>query len=233
MKKAKLDEKKEQGQRTQEGFVVRTLNFFNQYNKVIYGVAIGLLVIVGALLAFNKFYITPQTEKASAMMTAPIEFMMKADSLSLIKALEGDDEHEGFLSIASSFRFTRTANTARYLAGMCYLSLGDKEDALNYLLKFKRRDDVYWFGAQATIGNLYDDQGDTRKAIRYYRRAVGGNDPFLTPANLFKLGQLYEREGDWRRAAAAYETIQKDFFTEYQKMGVDRFLERALINRNK
>ncbi|MCL2290485.1 MAG: tetratricopeptide repeat protein [Bacteroidetes bacterium] len=236
MKKAKLDEKKEQGtstQRTQESFVVRIFNFFNQYNKIIYGIAIGLLVIIVALLAFNKFYLAPRTEKASAMMTAPIEFMMKADSLSLVMALEGDDEHEGFLSIASSFRFTRTANTARYLAGMCYLGLGDKEEALNYLLKFKRKDDIYWFGAQATIGNLYDDQGDTKKAIRYYRRAVGGNDPYLTPANLFKLGQLYEREGDWRKAVTAYETIQKDFFTEYQKMGVDRFLERALINRNK
>jgi tetratricopeptide (TPR) repeat protein len=233
MKKAKLDEKKEQGQRTQEGFVVRTLNFFNQYNKVIYGIAIGLLVIVVALLAFSKFYITPRTEKASAMMTVPMEFMMQADSLSLIKALEGDDEDEGFLTIASSFRFTRTANTAKYLAGMCYLGLGDKEEALNYLKKFKRRDDVYWYGAQAIIGDLYDDQGETRRAIRHYQRAVRGNDPFLTPANLFKLGQLHEREGDWKRAATAYETIQREFFAEYQKMGVDRFLERALINRNK
>ena len=236
MKKAKSDAKKEQGQstlHTQESFVVRVLNFFNQYDKIIYGVAIGLLAIVGVLLAFNKFYLAPRTEKASAMMTAPIEFMMKADSLSLIKALEGDDENEGFLTIVSSFSMTRTANTARYLAGMCYLGLGEKEDALNYLLKFKRKDDVYWFGAQATIGNLYDDQGDTRRAIKYYKRAVSGNDPFLTPANLFKLGQLYEREGDWKQAAAAYETIQKEFFTEYQKMGVERFLERALINRNK
>ena len=231
MKKAKLDEKKELGTPTQENFVVRTLNFFNQYDKVIYGVAIGLLIIVGALWAFNKYYIIPRSEKASAMMTAPINFMMQADSLSLIKALEGDEEDEGFLAIASSFRFTRTANTAKYLAGMCYLSLGEKEEALKYLSKFKRRDDVFWFGAQATIGDLYDDQGETRKAIRHYQRAVRGNDPYLTPVNLFKLGQMYEREGDWKRAAAAYETIQKDFFTEYQKMGVDRFLERALINK--
>ena len=236
MKKEKLDAKKEQGQathQTHENFVVRVLNFFNQYDKIIYGVAIGLLVIVGVLVAFNRFYLIPQSEKASSLMTAPIEFMMKADSLSLITALEGDDESEGFLNIASSFRLTRTANTARYFAGLCYLKLGEKEEALRYLRKFNQRDDVYWFGAQAMISDLYDDQGDTRNAIRFCKRATGGNDPYLTPINLFKLGQLYEREGDWKRAVAAYETIQNNFFTEYQKMGVDRYLERARINRNK
>jgi len=235
MKKEKLDAKKEQGQpthRSQESIVVRVLNFFNQYNKIIYGVAIGLLAIVAALLAFNKFYLVPQSEKASSLMTAPIEFMMKTDSLSLIMALEGDDEHEGFLTIASSFRFTKTANTANYFAGLCYLKLGDQEEALHYLLKFKHRDDVYWYGAQALISDIYDDQGDINKAIRFCKKATEGNDPYLTPINLFKLGQLYEREGDWGKAAAAYETIRNNFHAEYQKMGVDRYLERALINSN-
>jgi len=234
MKKEKSDAKKEQGQpaqRSQENFVVRTINFFNQYNKIIYGAAIGLLAIVALLLAFNKFYIVPQSEKASALMTAPIDYMMKADSLSLIMALEGDDEHEGFLTIASSFRFTRTANTANYFAGLCYLKLGEKEDALKYLKKFKHRDDVYWYGAQALISDLYDDKEDVKSAIRFCRRATEGNDPFLTPVNLFKLGQLYEREGDWKRAISTYQTIQNNFHAEYQKMGVDRYLERALINQ--
>jgi len=234
MKKEKIDAKKEQGasHRSQESFVVRVLNFFNQYNKIIYGVALGLLAIVAALLAFNRFYLTPQSEKASALMTTPIEFMMKTDSLSLLTALEGDDEHEGFLTIASSFRLTRTANTANYFAGLCYLKLGDKEEALRYLLKFKHRDDVYWYGAQALISDIYDDQGDMSRAIRFCKRATTGNDPYLTPINLFKLGQLYERDGDWKRAAAAYEAIRNNFHTEYQKMGVDRYLERARINRN-
>jgi tetratricopeptide (TPR) repeat protein len=235
MKKDKLNAKKEQGQGTQhkqENFVVRTFNFFNKYNNTIYGVAFGLLVVVGALLALNKFYLQPRTEKASALMTAPIEYMMQGDTLSWNIALEGDDEHEGFLTIASSFKFTRTANTANYFAGLCYLKLGDQEEALRYLLKFKKRDDIYWYGAQALISDIYDDQGDIKKAIRYCKKATGGKDSYLTPVNLFKLGQLYERDGDLKKAIAAYETIQNQFFTEYQKMGVEKFLERARINKN-
>jgi tetratricopeptide (TPR) repeat protein len=231
MKKTKLDEKKEQGQNKQEGFVVRIFNFFNEYNKIIYGIAIGLLLVVGALLALNKFYLTPKSEKASALMTAPIEFMMQSDSLSLMKALEGDDENEGFLNIASSFKFTSTANTAKYFAGMCYLKLGDKEEALNYLLKFKHKDDVYWYAAQGTISDLYDDLGETAKAIKYSKKAAESKDPYFAPVNLFKLGQLYERQGDWKKAVAAYQAIKDRFYTEYQKMNIDKFLERALINQ--
>jgi len=233
MKKEKPDKKNEQAQRTHEGFVVRIFNFFNQYNKIIYGVAIGLLIIVCALLAFNKLYIIPQSWKASAMMTVPMDLYAKADSVSLVKALEGDEENEGFLTIASSFMFTSTANTAKYFAGMCYLKLGDKEEALNYFLKFKHKDDIFWYGVQGLISDLYDDQGDLGKAIKYGKKAAESKDPFLAPINLFKLGQLYEREEDWKKAAAAYQTIKDKFFNEYQKMSIDKFLERALINQNK
>ena len=230
MKKEKLDEKKEQ--RT-ENIVVRIFNFFNEYNKIIYGVAIGLLLVVCALLALNKFYLIPQTEKASAMMTAPIDFMMRGDSLSLTTALEGDDENEGFLTIASSYKFTKAGNTAKYFAGLCYLKLGNKEEALDYLLKFSRKDDIYWFAAQGMISDLYDDQGETKKAIQYCKKAAESKDPYYGPVNLFKLGQLYEREEDWKNAANTYQSIQDKFYAEYQKMGVDKYLERARTNLNK
>jgi len=236
MKKEKLDAKKEKGLSTQpakENFVIRIFKFFNQYDKIIYGVAVGLLLLVGILLAFNKYYIVPQNEKASALMTAPIDFMMQGDTLSLTKALEGDDENEGFLTIASSFALTSTKNSANYFAGLCYLKLGDKEEALNYLLKFKHKDDIYWFAAQGMISDLYDDQGELAKAIKHAKKAAESKDPYFAPISLFKLGQLYEREGNWAKAAVTYKTIQEKFYDEYQKMGVDKFLEKALIKENK
>jgi hypothetical protein len=235
MKKSKKETKKEQGpatQHNQEGFVVQIFNFFDQYNKVIYGITIGLLVIVGALLAFNKFYIAPQSQKASMLMSAPLEFYLQGDTLSLNKALEGDDENEGFLTIASSFKFTSTANTAKYFAGMCYLKLGDKEEALRNLLKFKQKEEIHWYSAQALISDIYDDDGDIKNAIKYCKKAAKSKDPYHGPIHLFKLGQLYERDGDWKKAADAYETIQNKFYTEYQKMSIDKFLERARINKN-
>ena len=233
MKKVKSEEKKEQGQHKHDGFVVRVFSFFNQYDKIIYGVAIGLLVIVCGLLALNKFYLTPQAEKASQMMRAPMDLMQQTDSVSLLKALEGDEANEGFLTIASLSKFTSTSNTANYFAGKCYLALGDKEEALRYLLKFKHKDEIYWYIAQGMISDLYDDMGELAKAITYCKKASESKDPYSAPVNLFKLGQLYEREGDWKKAATAYQAVKDKFYAEYQKMNIDKFLERALINQNK
>jgi tetratricopeptide (TPR) repeat protein len=165
-------------------------------------------------------------------MSVPMEYMLQADSVSLVYALEGDDENEGFLGIASSFKFTKTANSANYFAAKCYLGLGDKEEALNYLLKFKHKEDIVWFEAQALISDLYDDQQDLPMAIKYCKKAAESKDPYFAPVSLFKLGQFYEREGNWKKAAEAYQTIQNKFYAEYQKMNIDKYLERARININ-
>ena len=148
-------------------------------------------------------------------------------------ALEGDDENDGFLTIASDYKLTRTSNTANYYAGLTYLKLGQKDEALEYLKKFKKKEDVLWYGCQATIGDLYDEQGDEAKAISYYEKAAKGKDPFFTPIALFKLGQMYERQGDWKKALDTYETIEKDFYTEYNKMSIAQYAERAKANASK
>jgi tetratricopeptide (TPR) repeat protein len=116
---------------------------------------------------------------------------------------------------------------------LTYLKLGQKEDALEYLKKFKKKEDVLWYGCQATIGDLYDEQGDEAKAISYYEKAAKGKDPYFTPIALFKLGQMYERQGDWKKALNAYETIENNFYSEYNKMSVAQYAERAKANASK
>ena len=221
-----LGSKKVEQSQEKENFVTKTLSFFNKYQNIIYGVIIGVLVIVLAILAFNRFYIQKKNAEA-AQIQQPIHWLVQGDTASLKKALEGDGENDGFLDIASGYKITKTSNTANYYAGVTYLKLGQKEDALEYLKKFKKKEDVLWYACQATIGDLYDEQGDESSAISYYEKAVKGKDPFFTPIALFKLGQMYERKGDWKKALDAYETIEKDFYTEYNKMSVAQYVERA------
>ncbi|HPE40093.1 MAG TPA: tetratricopeptide repeat protein [Bacteroidales bacterium] len=226
--KEKIGAKKESITPKKQNFITKTIEFFNTYNKIIYGVIIGILIVISAILAFNKFYLAPKSEKASMLILKPIEKMMAGDSASVLIALEGDEEMDGFLTIAKGYRLTKTANTANYYAGISYLKLNDKEEALNYLLKFKHKEDVLWYACQAIIGDLYDDMGDTKKAISYYEKAVDGDeDPYFTPINLFKLGQMYERDEQWQKAIDLYNTIENDFYDQYTKMGVSRFVDRA------
>ncbi|MEG1556300.1 MAG: tetratricopeptide repeat protein [Bacteroidales bacterium] len=226
----KLGAKKVGNTKESRNFINKTLTFFTKYQNIIYGILIGILVLICAILAFNKFYLQPKNEKAAALIVTPIQYFVQGDSTSLNLALEGDDENDGFLTIASDFKLTKAGNTAKYYAGLCYLKLNDKEEALNYLLQFKKKDDIMWYACQALIGDLYDESGDSGKAMRYYLKAVKGDDPYFTPIALFKLGQLYEREGNLKKALIAYERIEKDFYTEYGRMGVDRYVERAKLN---
>ena len=216
-----------------ENFVTKVLSFFNKYQNIIYGVIIAALVIVLAILAFNRFYLQKKNAEASAQILQPRQWFMQGDTASLKLALEGDGENDGFLDIANGYKLTRTSNTANYYAGLTYLKLGQKDEALEYLKKFKQKEDVLWYACQTIIGDLYDEQGDEDKALSYYEKAVKGKDPLFTPMALFKLGQLYERKGDWKKAVEAYETIEKDFFAEYQKMRVAQYAERAKANASK
>ena len=228
-----LGSKKMEQTTENENFVTEVLSFFNKYQNLIYGIIIGILVLVLAILAFNRFYLQKKNAEASAQIVQPIQWYMQGDTASLNMALEGDGENDGFLDIASSYKLTKTANTANYYAGLTYLKLGKKDEAMDYLKKFKKKEDVLWYACQATIGDLYDDQGDEANAISYYEKAAKGKDPLFTPITLFKLGQMYERKGDWNKALAAYETIEKDFYNEYNKMSVAQYTERARANASK
>ena len=229
----KLGAKKNAENEVNETFVSKSFVFYKKYENVIYGVLIAIIVIIGGIFALNKFYITPRNEKASAMIAKPIAMFSRGDSLSLVSALEGTEEDDGFLTIISDYKMTRTANTAKYYAGLCYLYQGNKEEALDYLKQFKKKEDVLWYAAQALIGDLYDEQGDETEAINYYKKAVKGEDPYFTPISLFKLGQMYERSENWKEALKCYQTIEKDFYDQYTTMGVDRYLERATLNAAK
>lgn len=222
-----LGSKKSEQLQENENFVTRFLSFFNKYQNIIYGVIIGILVVILAILAFNRFYIQKKNAEASAQIVQPVHWFIQGDTASLKLALEGDGENDGFLDIASGYKITKTSNTANYYAGLTYLKLGQKEDALEYLKKFKKKEDVLWYACQATIGDIYDEQGDESKAISYYEKAAKGTDPYFTPIALFKLGQMYERKGDWKKALDAYQTIEKDFYAEYNKMSIAQYVERA------
>lgn len=210
-----------------ENFVTKTLAFFNKYQNIIYGVIIGLLVIACASIAFNRFYIQKKNAEASAQIVRPISLFILGDTTSLNLALEGDDENDGFLTIASDYKLTRTANTANYYAGLTYLKLGQKDEAMDYLKKFKKKEDVLWYACQMTIGDLYDDQGDEASAIKYYEKASKSKDPLFTPTALFKLGQMYERQEKWNEALKAYKEIENRFYAEYNKMSIAQYVERA------
>ena len=229
-KKEKIGTKAEVAGQQKENILTKINDFFNQYQKIIYSTLITLLSIILVIVLGNRFYLQPRMERGTAMIIKPIEYYTTAvqsrDTLLFQKALEGDEEYDGFETIIDQCKMTPIANTARYFAGLCYLNMGQQEEALDYLKKFKKKEDVYWYACQMLIGDIYDDMQDESNAIKYYKKATKGND-YYAPIALFKLGQQYEKQDKWKEAVAEYQTIEDKYYQQYQLMGVEKFAEKA------
>ncbi|MFN8135108.1 MAG: tetratricopeptide repeat protein [Bacteroidales bacterium] len=66
---------------------------------------------------------------------------------------------------------TKSANTAKYYAGIFYLKQGKYEDALTYLKKFDSDDEFVGPMATGSMGDAYLELGQKDKAIEYYVKA--------------------------------------------------------------
>ena len=117
-----------------EQALTRSERFIEENQKVltyVLGIVIvALLVVIGG----NRFYLKPLNQEATAEMFYAERFF-ESDSFNL--ALNGYGTYPGFLSIIDDYGMSKSAKLARYYAGVCYHQLGDHEEAIRYLGKFK------------------------------------------------------------------------------------------------
>ena len=214
-------------------------------NKKIIDIVFFAVIIVILLAIVYYQWLAPKwnndaSQNAQPSIAAAVQnSTLSTDTATLKAALEGDDENEGFLSVMESYDHPgiKTARAAKfslkYYAALCYLNLGQEDEALETLLKMKKRDNYLWYEAQMLIGDLYDDQDDVDNAKKYFEKAAKGETDFVAPIALWKLGMLCEREGDWNGAFENYAEIQNEYPERYNQMGVAKYYERAKIKAGK
>ena len=108
--------------------------FVQKHKEKIITVVAAAVVGVAGIWAYNQFISIPNEEKAQVAIY-PAQQAFAKDSLKL--ALNGNGLTLGFLDIIDEYGATKAANLANYYAGLCYLSLGQPEDAIEYLDNFK------------------------------------------------------------------------------------------------
>ena len=211
-------------------WINRVVEFYNEKQKVLNIVTIGVLVVVIAALAYTLYYVPSQQDKADvAIYKAEQYFAM--DSLEL--ALNGDGSYDGILTVIDNYGFTKTGNRAKYIAGICYLKLGQYDEAIKYLKKFKSKDKFVSIQALGSIGDAYMEKNDLDNAAKYYKKAVSKNaNDLITPVYLLRLGMLCEMQGKWKDAASYYEKLQKEHSQSFEAMEIDKRLEYAKTKAN-
>ena len=207
-----------------ENALTRAEQFIETYQKqVVRGVGV-ILGIVLVYMSFQRFYIEQRSQNAAADMFHAEQYFEKED---WEKALDGDGSNLGFIGIISDYKFTPSANLAKYYAGICCLHLGEYEDAISYLSRFKSKDKILSSIALGGIGDAYAQLGETSKAITFYKKAADrkSND-FTTPLYLLRAGILLENEDRLKEAGELYERIKTDYAASTEGRTIDKYIAR-------
>jgi tetratricopeptide (TPR) repeat protein len=219
-------EENPQGLKNVEETLTRTEQFLEENYKSLL-IALGVLVVVVGLFYLGKIYLGKRNTEAQSQMYQA-ERWLEMDSLKL--ALNGDGNYLGFLDIANNYKMTKAANLAKYEAGICYLHLGQYQDAIDYLSKYSMKDKVIGSIATGATGDAYVELGDLDKGIsKYVEAADMAKNTFNTPVFLMKAAQIYELQQKFAEALKLYERIKSDYPESTEGSTIDKYIARVKL----
>ena len=203
----------------------KTEQFIEKNQKTLI-IIIGAVIVIGlGIFAFQRLFLQPREKEAQGQMFMAQKYF-EQDSLN--KALNGDGNYVGFLSIIDDYSMTKSSNLAKYYTGIIYLKQGKFEDAITYLKKFKGKDELIGPMAVGGIGDAYMELGQKEKAVDYYLKASSKQkNDLTTPLFLMRAAWTYEELGKYDKAVELYETIQKEHTKSMEARDIEKYLERA------
>ena len=215
-----------QGLKNVEETLTKTEQFLEQnYKPLLY--VLGTIVVIVGLFWLSKMYLNNRNNEAQSQMFQA-ERYLEMDSLSL--ALYGDGNYLGFLDIADDYKFTRSGNLARYSAGICYLHLGQYQDAIDMLARYSKKDRMIGSLAIGATGDALVELGDTNKGIeKYLEAAEYARNAFNTPLFLMKAAELYELNGNYGEALKIYERIRDEYPESTEGSTIEKYIARVKL----
>jgi tetratricopeptide (TPR) repeat protein len=199
--------------------------FIEKHQKTLI-IIIGAIIVIGlGVFAFQRLFLEPREKEAQSQMFMAQKYF-EEDSLG--KALNGDGNSVGFLSIIDDFSMTKASNLSKYYTGLIYLKQGKFEDAITYLKKFNGKDELVGPMAIGGIADAYTELGKKDEALDYYLKAANERDnDITTPMYLMRAAWTYENLGKFDKAVELYEKIQKEHYKSMEARDIDKYIEHA------
>ncbi len=202
----------------------RTEHFLEKNYKPLL-ITLGVIVGIVALVWVGKLYLNNRNKEAQSQMYQA-ERYLEQDSINL--ALNGDGNYLGFLDISKDYKFTSAGNLAKYSAGICYLHLGNYEEAIVLLEKYSKKDKLVGSLALGATGDAYVELGDLSKGIsKYIEAADYADNSFNTPLFLMKAAELYELQSNYADALKLYERIQTEYPESTEGSTIEKYIARV------
>jgi tetratricopeptide (TPR) repeat protein len=222
----KTKEGNPQGMKNVEQTLTRTEQYLEENYKPLL-ITLGVIVVLVGLFWVAKIYLNKRNEEAQSQMYMA-ERYLEMDSMKL--ALNGDGNYLGFIDIASEYKFTTSGNLALYSAGICYLHLGQYQDAIDFLNKYSKKDKVIGSLAIGATGDAYVELGDLKTGVsKYIEAADFASNSFNTPIFLMKAGEIYEQDGNYTEALKVYQRIQDNYPESSEGLSIDKYIARVKL----
>jgi len=198
----------------------RTEQFIEKNQKIMMYAIIGIIVVVLGYFGYQRLYISPMENNAQEEICMAQKYF---EMDSLYRALNGDGNSLGFLDIIDDYGATNSGNLARYYAGVCYLRMGNFEEAIDYLEAHDPVDQIVGPMALGALGDAWLELNEPDKAVGYYMDAAEeNNNDFTTPMFLYKAGMTYEILGEYEDALEVYDRIYRDYYRSLEGRTVER-----------
>lgn len=202
----------------------KTEQFVEKNQKLLMYAIMGIIIVVLVYFGYQKFYISPMDKNAQDQIFMAQKYF-EMDSLS--RALYGDGNALGFLDIIDDYGRTKTGNLAKYYAGICYLKMGNFEEAIDYLESHDPVDQNIGPMATGAIGDAYMELNEPDRAVDYYLEAANDVDnDFTSPMFLYKAGMTYEMLGAYEDAYDAYNRIFMEYYKSVEARSIERNIAR-------
>lgn len=203
----------------------KTELFIANNQKTIIIVLAVLAIAVLAVFGVKKFYLEPREKEAQTAIYHAEQYF---ENDNFATALNGDGNYLGFVDIINDFGGTKTANLAKYYAGICYLNTGDFNQAVSYLKDFKGKDVLVSSLALGALADAYMELDKVAEAAAAYEKAANKSENTLTsPMYLLRAGMAYELAGNYQQALNVYNKIKKDYPTSNEGFSIDKYIARA------
>ena len=197
---SKEKQKRADGFEQIEEATISTEQFIEKNQKLLVRGVLVIIIVVGVILGYYRFYKAPMEEEALKQMFVA-ENLFEKDSFNM--ALNGDGNAPGFLEIIDKYSSTPSGNLANYYAGICYLHLGD---------------------AYMQLGDF------KKASSYYQKATTGTTNMATTPVIMMKAGLAFEKANDYKSALNMYERLEKEFPASYEARDIEKYITRAKLH---
>ncbi len=194
----------------QEVYAPNAQALLQKYQMPLLYVLGGIIVLALCYWGYKALVVAPKQQEAVAAMWHA-QAMFEQDSFRMALENPGGG-FDGFQTLADKYSGTAAGSTASYCAGICYLYLGDFDNAITYLDKSSPDGTILPAMRFGALGDAYSEKKDFSGALKYYDKAVDAADnEVIATYYLKKYAMLSEHEGNKDAALKAYERIRTDY----------------------